>query len=65
MSILDDLKELTTKQVQPGREMVSSIGLLTISNAVMQTYIYKFGLDKSLIDRPVLERDEILKGYEL
>ena len=64
MSIIDDLIILQKQSTNSNERQIIN-GMLTISDEVMQVYIYKFGLNKDLMNNPILERDEILIGLEL
>ena len=65
MSILDDLTELLNPTSTSEERGTAENGMLTISDGVMEAYIYKFCLAQSLMNAPAIERDEILREYEL
>ena len=61
ISISEHLALLKAKK-NPKRILMPD-GMLSISDAVMQSTLYRLGMDKNLIDEPVENREDILNDF--
>jgi hypothetical protein len=64
MDILEAIEQETAPKSKYRPQVYNDLGQLSMHDGVFEAWLFRLGGDYSLMNRPVFEREQILKGLE-